>query len=133
MKSHMGLLALGLMCMLAGPVHAADDVACTIPTSNPVRVVYRCVLTAKDPVQKLQFKAHFSGSHDDTELSIALTLDGLPVSCAKGGKTKLNGVDGDVSLDCLFEVDGKAGSQRILGVTVNFYHARFEKVEMSGS
>lgn len=131
MKLHNGLLALGLMCMLAGPVYASDDAACNTAFFNPKRVVYRCEMTAKDPAQQLQFKARFSGSHDDTELSIALTLDGLPVNCAQGSKTQLNGEDGDVSLDCLFVVDGKSGSQRILGVTVNIYHARLTTVSLT--
>jgi hypothetical protein len=34
----------------------------------------------------MPFTAGFSGSHDDTTLSLAATLDGAPLACAPGSK-----------------------------------------------
>jgi hypothetical protein len=88
-------------------------------------------LKANGSGQKIRFKADFSGSHDDTQLSIFLSLDGLPVTCGKGSKTWLNGEDGDVSLECHLVLDGAAGTQKMLHATVNLYHAEFVGVKLS--
>jgi hypothetical protein len=115
----------------AGPVYAQDALVCETQSVNFKKREYRCQLTANGLKQQLSFKANFSGSHDDTQLSMNLNLDGMPVSCSKGSKTWLNGEDGDVSLECNFVLDGTKGTKKMLRATVNIYHAEFVGIKLS--
>jgi len=115
----------------AGPAWAEDALACETQSVNFKKREYRCPLTATGSAQQIRFKANFSGSHDDTQLSMNLSLDGLPVSCDKSSKTWLNGEDGDVSLECNFVFDAAAGTKKILRATVNIYHAEFVGIKLS--
>ena len=115
----------------AGPAWAEDALACETQSVNFKKREYRCPLTANGSAQQIRFKANFSGSHDDTQLSMNLSLDGLPVSCNKSSKTWLNGEDGDVSLECNFVFDAAAGTKKILRATVNIYHAEFVGIKLS--
>ena len=122
------------MVAAAGSAYAEDALACETQLVNFKRREYRCLLTANGGGQPIRFKADFAGSHDDTQLSISLTLDDLPVTCSKGSKTWLKGEDGeegDVSLECHLVLDGAAGTQRMLRATVNMYHAEFVGVQLS--
>ena len=114
-----------------GPVYAEDVLACETQSVNFKRREYRCPLTANGREQQMRFKADFSGSHDDTQLSMNLTLDGLSVSCRKGSKTWLNGEDGDVSLECNFVLNGATGTKKMLQAIVNVYHAEFVGIKLS--
>jgi hypothetical protein len=123
------------MVAMAGPAYAEVALACETQSVTFKKREYRCPLKANGSGQKIRFKADFSGSHDDTQLSISLSLDGLPVTCGKGSKTWLKGEDGeegDVSLECHLVLDGAAGTQRMLRATVNMYHAEFVGVKLSG-
>jgi hypothetical protein len=115
----------------AVPAYAEDALACETQSVSFKKREYRCPLTANGRGQQIRFKANFSGSHDDTQLSMNLSLDGLPVSCSKGSKTWLNGEDGDVSLECNFVLDGTKGTKKMLRATVNIYHAEFVGIKLS--
>lgn len=52
--------------------------------------------------QPYRFVAHFSGGHDDTKAVLRPTLDGRPLDCESGSKTRLFAEEGDISLDCRF-------------------------------
>jgi hypothetical protein len=121
------------LAIVAGafPAYAEEALACETQSVNFKKREYRCPLTANGRGQQIRFKANFSGSHDDTQLSMNLSLDGLPVSCSKGSKTWLNGEDGDVSLECNFVLDGATGSKKMLRATVNIYHAEFVGIKLS--
>jgi len=122
------------MVAMAAPACAEVALACETQSVNFKKREYRCPLKANGSGQHIRFKADFSGSHDDTQLSISLSLDGLPVTCGKGSKTWLKGEDGeegDVSLECHLVLDGAAGSQRMLRATVIIYHAEFVGVQLS--
>jgi hypothetical protein len=119
------------MAAAASPAFAEDVLACETESVNLKVRQYRCPLTANASARPLKFKADFTGSHDDTQLSMTLSLDGLPVTCGQGSKTWLNGEDGNVSLECHLVLDGAAGTQRMLRATVNFYHAEFAGVKLS--
>jgi hypothetical protein len=116
---------------VASPAYAEEALACETQSVTFKRREYRCPLMANANARPIKFKADFSGSHDDTQLSMTLSLDGSPVSCSKNSKTWLNGEDGDVSLECHFVLDGAAGTERTLRVTVNIYHAEFVGVKLS--
>jgi len=115
----------------AVPAYAEDALACETQSVNLKKREYRCPLTANGREQQMRFKVNFSGSHDDTQLSMTLAMDGMPVSCIKGSKTWLNGEDGDVSLDCNFVFNGATGSKKMLRATVNIYHAEFVGIKLS--
>jgi hypothetical protein len=115
----------------AGPTYAEETLACETQSVNFKKREYRCPLTANGLGRQISFKANFSGSHDDTQLSMNLNLDGLPVSCSKGSKTWLNGEDGDVSLECKFVLDGAKGTKKMLRATVNIFHAEFVGIKLS--
>jgi len=118
----------------AGQVHAEEVLACETQSANFKRREYRCPLTANGREQQIRFKADFSGSHDDTQLSMNLTLDGFPVSCRKGSKTWLKGEDGeegDVSLECHLVINDAPGNKKMLRATVNIYHAEFVGMRLS--
>ena len=121
------------LAIVAGafPAYAEEALACETQSVNFKKREYRCPLTANGRGQQIRFKANFSGSHDDTQLSMNLSLDGLPVSCNKSSKTWLNGEDGDVSLECNFVFDAAAGTKKILRATVNIYHAEFVGIKLS--
>lgn len=116
---------------VASPAHAEDVLACETQSVNFKVREYRCPLTANGSARPIKFKADFTGSHDDTQLSMTLRLDGLPVTCGKGSKTWLNSEDGDVSLECHLVIDGVAGTQSMLSAIVNFYHAELVGVKLS--
>jgi hypothetical protein len=115
----------------AVPAYAEDALACETQSVNLKKREYRCPLTANGLEQQMRFKVNFSGSHDDTQLSMTLAMDGLPVSCSKGSKTWLNGEDGDVILECKFVLDGVKGTKKMLRATVNIYHAEFVGIKLS--
>ena len=115
----------------AGPTYAQEALACETQSVDFKKREYRCPLTANGREQQIRFKADFSGSHDDTQLSMNFSLDGLPVTCSKGSKTWLNSEDGDVSLECNFVIDGATGTKKMLRATVNFYHAEFVGIILS--
>jgi hypothetical protein len=119
------------LAVTAGPARAAEVLTCDAQSVSWDRREYRCPLTANGNEQRLRFKADFSGGHDDTEASMALTLDGVPVACKPGSKTSLFGEDGDVSLECHLLLAGPAGTRQMLGATVKFRHAEFVAVELS--
>lgn len=130
----------GIICIFlaivatASPTYAEDVLACETQSANFKRREYRCPVTSTGREQQIHFKADFSGSHDDTLLSMNLTLDGLPVSCRKGSKTWLKGEDGeegDVSLECHLVINDIAGTKRMLRATVNIYHAEFVGIRVS--
>jgi len=122
------------MFAMAGPAYAQDALVCETQSVHFKWREYRCPLTVNANAQNLRFTADFTGSHDDTRLSISLSLDGLPVTCGKGSKTWLNGEDSeasDVGLECQFVLDGAAGSQRMLRAVINIYHAGFVGFQLS--
>jgi len=92
---------------------------------------FRCPVTIDREGQKMHFKADFSGSHDDTRLSMTLSLDGVPVACSENSKTSLLGEDGNVSLECHFALDGTAGTNGMLGAIIQIWHARLDAITLS--
>jgi hypothetical protein len=90
-----------------------------------------CPLSASGTAQRYRFRASFSGSHDDTTASMAITLDGTPLACEPGGKTSLMGEDGDVSLECRFATTQKAGTKPVLRVQLAWRHAQYTAFEFA--
>jgi hypothetical protein len=110
---------------------AADKVPCESSQRPGGRLDVACPLPAAGAAQRFRFKANFSGGHDDTMASMTATLDDRPLACDAGGKTRLQGEDGDVSLECLFAVEGRGGAKALLKVAVSWSHAEYQNVELA--
>lgn len=119
-----------LFTLWASTASAADALTCEMPSATLKWREFQCPLMATGKSQQLRFKVDFAGSHDDTELSMTLTLDGVPVVCRPGSRTWLNGEDGNVSLECHFELDGTVGTKKVLGARVNIWHAQLVGLEL---
>jgi hypothetical protein len=121
--------ALGTAPSLAADVPAAPagPASCSVSTATggDIRVL-TCPLAAG---RAWRFTAGFSGGHDDTSASLAVTLDGQPAACGAGSKTSLFGEDGDVSLHCRIDA---AGAARTLVVTVLWSHAQYRDFGLAG-
>jgi hypothetical protein len=117
--------------MGAGTPCAAESLTCETYASNWKWQEFRCPLTIDKQGQPMLFKADFSGSHDDTRLSMTLSLDGVPLACSQNSKTSLMGEDGSVSLECHFALDGSPGTKRMLGVLIQIWHAQLDAIKLS--
>jgi len=84
-----------------------------------------CPLRVSESRQRFRLKVNFSGGHDDTSAAMAVSLDGRPLACEDGSKTRLMGEDGDVSLFCVFVVAPQAGAVPVLRATVSWSHAQY--------
>jgi len=113
-----GVLALGIGC-----AQAEEPVQCQAPVAPGDTRDITCSLAATSGPQRLRFTADFSGSHDDTTLSLAATLDGAPLACAPGSKTDSSFEDGQVRLECRFSVS--AGPGHTLVVALRWRHAQY--------
>ncbi len=124
------LLTLATLAAGAGPATSATSAACESITPRSDRRDITCALKAATAAQHLSFKAHFSGSHDDTTASMALTLDGAPLACAPGSKTYLEAEDGDVALECRFTLAPGAGTTRSVRALLSWHHAEYTRFEL---
>jgi len=126
-----GAVIICLFSMGPGVAQAAEVLTCETYATNWKWQEFRCPLTIDRDGQKMLFKADFSGSHDDTRLSMTLSLDGEPVACSKNSKTSLIGEDGSVSLECHFVPDGTPGTKRVLGALIQIWHAHLDAIQLS--
>jgi hypothetical protein len=124
----------GLVAALLLPAAAAAADAATHCEASPAgreRLDVACSLHASKPTQRYRFTAHFTGSHDDTRLSMTVTLDGAPLACAPGSKTSLEGEDGDVSLHCIVPPLARAaGNATELRVRLTWWHALYSHFDL---
>jgi hypothetical protein len=135
MKTIMQAVATAIAVAFAAGAPAADapgteNSACESDWAGGDFVQFTCPLPVHGTQKKWRFKAEFSGGHDDTSASMKLTIDGAPLDCETGSKTKLFGEDGDVSLECHFRVGGHAGPQPVLGVALLWSHAQYARTEL---
>jgi len=122
---------LSLAALVGGPAAAATPAACESLTPRPDRREISCPLKAPATAQRFRFKAHFSGSHDDTTATLALTLDGAPLACEPGSKTYLEAEDGDVMLECRFSIaPGDTPTPRSLRALLAWHHAEYTRFEL---
>lgn len=113
-----------LLLVLAAPVQAADMLACDAPDAPGDARQITCPIAASATPRSFRFKANFMGSHDDTTLSLAATMDGAMLACGSGSKTNSQFEDGEVSLECRFPVAESAAVRR-LGVKLVWNHAQY--------
>jgi hypothetical protein len=110
---------------------AAEVLTCERHAVNWKWQEFRCPVTINTEGQKMLFKADFSGSHDDTRLSMALSLDGVPVACGQNSKTSLLAEDGNVSLECHFVPGGAPGTKTMLAAIIQIWHAQLDAITLS--
>lgn len=112
------------------PAHAQQKLHASRDSESGDAREFTCPLETPASLQRYRFKANFSGSHDDTTMSMAATLNGAPLTCEAGSTTSRRFEDGDVSLDCRFSVEGSAGAQNVLGVNLVWSHAQYTDFEL---
>jgi hypothetical protein len=120
-----------LFSMGAGTACGAEVLTCETYATNWKWQEFRCPLPINSEGQKMLFKADFSGSHDDTRLSMTLSLDGVPVACSQNSKTSIIGEDGNVSLECHFVPGGTPGAKRMLSAIIQIWHAQLDAIKFS--
>ena len=116
-------VVLPLFLAAAQPVTAQAAGACTAREANPEKQDVKCAVQA---ARNYRFRASFSGSHDDTLVTLSAAVDGAPMACDAGSSTRLFGEDGDVQLLCLF-------STRLAGdvdIVLVHRHAQFVRVTL---
>lgn len=124
------LLTLATWAASAGPASALEPAACESMTPRNERREITCALKSATATQRLRFKAHFSGSHDDTTAALKLMLDGAPLACEPGSKTYLEGEDGDVALECRFSIAPGASATRSVRALISWHHAEYTRFEL---
>jgi hypothetical protein len=133
-------ILLAILCLSAGLACAADLKTTTAAGSNKQRCEssspggdfrdISCPLDVASAPRRFRFKVDFSGGHDDTMASMALSIDGAPLECGQGSKTQLMGEDGDVSLECRFSIANPAGARPVLRVLLKWSHAQYTAFEL---
>lgn len=129
-----GLHACVMAGLLVPALAAAADAApqCESSAAGRDKLDVACSLRAGAAAHGYRFTAHFTGSHDDTRLSMTVTLNGTPLACAPGSKTSLEGEDGDVSLQCIVPAVARAaGSATELRVRLTWWHALYSHFELN--
>lgn len=120
----LSLLTCAMLCATAA--HAGAEPECRIEAQSRDSKTVLCVIAHADSPQPLEFVVKFSGSHDDTELSLQPTLDNQPLGCDAGSKLASEFEDGDIALNCRFAVSGKVGGKAQFRARVRWYHADYE-------
>jgi hypothetical protein len=106
-----------------------QSLACDMQPAGVDQMDFKCPFVATGEAQRLRFRADFVGSHDDTSGSITAQLNGAPLVCDEGSATQLTGEFGEVSLDCRFQVEEKAGTKLLLGVAMKWFHAQYTNAD----
>ena len=118
-----------LLVLLFAPLLAhAGKLPCDVPEQPGDVREAQCAIAATDRAQALSFKVLFAGGHDDTSASMTLKLDGQPMTCDPGSKTRLFAEDGNVFLECRFQLP--AGKPHALGADVVWSHAQYTAIEL---
>lgn len=118
------LTATAVAGLVAAGVPGKENLACTSDSPGGDFIQFSCALPSNGSERHWRFKADFAGGHDDTSASMTLTLNGEPINCDEGSKTRLFGEDGNVSLLCRFHVRG-AAPPPTLAVALLWSHAQY--------
>jgi hypothetical protein len=108
----------------ANPSATRQPLRCEPPRLAWDRMSVLCHLDPAE-VRRVRFRIHLTGSHDDTNASMEVAIGDAPVACDAGSKTSTEGEDGDVTLDCQFNVSGKQGAATTLRALARWFHAQF--------
>lgn len=118
--------------LLAAPLLALSLTAfaqtpppCESTTPRNERREVTCTFGAEWASRPLRFEARFGGSHDDTTLSLAPTLDGQPLRCTPDSKTASEFEDGDIRLHCRFSLPANSPQPPVLRVRLSWFHAQY--------
>ena len=91
----------------------------------------KCSLRASDDKQHFRLTVNFSGGHDDTSAAMTVSLNGEPLACEPGSKTRLMAEDGDVSLICLFSIAEGSARTFVLRSVVSWKHAEYTSFDLA--
>jgi hypothetical protein len=103
----MRLFAL-LLLMLQAPFIQSEPNSgvppCTVTAQTMVSRSIQCDLRSSKTGTSLMLKVNFSGSHDDTRLTLEPLMNEKPLMCAPGSRIYSEAEDGDISLVCKFTI-----------------------------
>lgn len=118
-------VSVGSSAVAVEPPPASSGPACTesSPGYDAREVV--CRFSKAHSGGRFEFRASFSGGHDDTSARLEPFIDDSPLVCDEGSKTRLFAEDGDVSLWCTFPVGDLAQKERVLKVVIRWSHAEY--------
>ena len=132
MNRMMALLAVLAVAGLTEDAHAtapADQCQVEAPRWDSRAVT--CTLDAVQASQSFRFAATFSGSHDDTSLSLTARLNDQSLTCAAGSTTQSEGELGDVTLECRFSISAEQLKEKpTLKVLLSFRHAEYGSFDL---
>lgn len=112
---------------VAGPQVANDAAQCEYTRSQYGEgMEVQCTLRESAKPRKFRFEIRFTGGHDDTKAWLSATLNGKPLTCDEGSKTKLFAEEGEVGIDCYFSSEQVKGAQE-LKVSVEWHHAQYSE------
>ncbi|MCQ9375607.1 hypothetical protein NMQ14_15245 [Methyloversatilis sp. XJ19-13] len=112
--------------LFAASAHAGGEPECRIEAQTRDSKTVVCMIPYADVTQPFEFVVKFSGSHDDTELSLQPALDDQALACDAGSKLVSEFEDGDITLKCRFAVSGKGGGKAQFRARVHWHHADYE-------
>lgn len=105
---------------------STTDVPCNQALHNWKTRLVECRLPPAASDIRYRLSVVFTGSHDDTSLSLAASLDGRELACEPGSKTRSDFEDGTVVLSCGFALTAPGTTETLLEATVKFNHADYE-------
>jgi hypothetical protein len=131
----MRLFALLLLLLQTPFIQSATNPAvpiCTVVAQTMVSRSIQCDLRSAKPRTSFIFKVNFSGSHDDTRLTLEPLMNGKPLSCAPGSMIYSEGEDGDISLTCKFAITQDATTTTpLLRANFKWFHAEYVDHELA--
>lgn len=108
----------------AEPTFIDRSALCKAIESSEDEKVVECRLPSGR--RSFQFRADFSGSHDDTKLSMELVLDDKAVVCGQDSKPASRFEDGEIRLTCNLAIADDRSNARTLRATIRWTHAQHE-------
>jgi hypothetical protein len=130
----MRLFALFLLLLQTPFIQSATNPAvpsCTVTAQTLVSRSIQCDLRASKPGTSFIFKVNFSGSHDDTRLTLEPLMNGKPLTCSSGSMIYSEGEDGDISLACKFTITQDATTAALLRANFKWFHAEYVDHELA--
>jgi hypothetical protein len=130
----MRLFALFLLFLQAPLIQSATNPAvpsCQVTAKTRASQSIQCDLRASNPTTSFLLKVNFSGSHDDTRLSMEPLLNGKPLTCAPGSLLSSEFEDGDISLVCKFSLPPGTDTARLLSANFKWFHAEYVDYELA--
>lgn len=120
-------MTLALLLLLLPP---APALACEMETLPGDHLEFTCPLPAGTRAgSSWRFVAELSGGHDDSHAFVSAWQDEMELPCEPGTKTRTEGEDGDITLECRFLLG--AAPTKPLKIKLKASHVRLERASLT--